>query len=66
MALTQEIKDRAGHLQDQGSWLKLFILIAQFGLELIQYLRERKKETKRERGITIRTKNDKNGKQENS
>jgi hypothetical protein len=44
MALTQLTKDRAAQLQDQGAWLKLFILIAQFGLELIQYLRERKKE----------------------
>jgi hypothetical protein len=42
MALTQEIKTKAAQLQDQGAWLKLFILIAQFGLELIQYLRERK------------------------
>lgn len=43
MALSQQIKDKAAQLQDQGAWLKLFILIAQFGLELIQYLRERNK-----------------------
>jgi hypothetical protein len=42
--LTQQIKDKAALLQDNGAWLKLFLLIAQFGLELIQYLRERKKE----------------------
>lgn len=42
--LTQEIKQKASKLQDEGAWLKLFLLIAQFGLELIQYLRSRKKE----------------------
>lgn len=54
--LTQEIKDRASYLQDNGKWYELIKLLLQIGYELVQYLRERKKEKKRERGITITNK----------
>jgi len=43
MALTQEIKQRASNYADNGNWLKLAMLIVQFGIELIQYLKNRKK-----------------------
>lgn len=42
--LTQEIKDKAARLQDEGKWFKLLLLLIEFGSELIKYLRERKKE----------------------
>lgn len=42
----QQAQERAGELYDQGKWLQLAILIAQFGIELIQYLRERIKSKK--------------------
>ena len=43
MALSQEVKQRASNYADNGQWLKLAILIVQFGIELIQYLKNRKK-----------------------
>jgi len=43
MALSQEIKQRASNYADNGNWLKLAMLIVQFGIELIQYLKNRKK-----------------------
>lgn len=44
MALSQEVKQRASNYADNGQWLKLAILIVQFGIELIQYLKNRKKD----------------------
>lgn len=43
MALSQQIKERASDYADNGQWVKLALLILQFGIELIQYLRNRKK-----------------------
>ena len=43
MALSQEIKQRASNYADNGQWFKLAMLIVQFGIELIQYLKYRKK-----------------------
>lgn len=44
MALSQEIKQRASNYADNGNWFKLALLIVQFGIELIQYLKNRKKD----------------------
>lgn len=44
MALSQEVKQRASNYADNGNWFKLAMLIVQFGIELIQYLKNRKKD----------------------
>ena len=44
MALSQEIRRKASNYADNGQWLKLAMLVLQFGKELIIYLRERKKQ----------------------
>lgn len=44
MALSQEIKDKAAKLQDEGKWFELLMMILHISRELIAYLRERKKE----------------------
>ncbi len=46
MALSHAIKAKAGQYADTGQWLKLALMIIQFGTELITYLKERKKEKK--------------------
>lgn len=46
--LTTEIKARAIELRDNGQWLKLAILILQFGIELIEYLKSNKKTPKKD------------------
>ncbi len=44
MALSQQVKLKANELADKGQWLRLAIMILQYGLELIEYLKQRKKE----------------------
>ena len=41
--ISQQIKEKASKLYKDGKWLQLAILIFQFGIELINYLRELKK-----------------------
>lgn len=43
MALSQTVKEQASKYADNGNWFKLALLIVQFGIELIQYLKNRKK-----------------------
>ncbi len=42
MALSQQTKDRVNQALDKGQWYIIIKLIVQFGLELIEYLKERK------------------------
>ncbi len=44
MALSQEVKQRASNYADNGQWFKLAMLIARFAIELVQYLKNRKKD----------------------
>ena len=44
MALTQQTKQLASKYADEGNWFRLALLIVQFGIELIQYLKNRKKD----------------------
>lgn len=41
--ITQQIKEKASKLYDDGKWIQLAMLIIEFGIQLIKYLRDHKK-----------------------
>lgn len=58
--ISQQTKEKASKLYDEGKWLQLAMLIVDFGIQLIKYLQQRKK-SKDEHDTIPPTANDQSG-----
>lgn len=47
--ISQQTKDYAKHLVDEESWVKLLILIIQFGRELIAFIKDYKQQKRNDK-----------------